>query len=194
MKKEDSKNLPIEIEEELKKIPADFTGTIEIPINTDVKQEFQNVFPGSKPLPEEIEDFEKILWGGNAPADMPVINYGDEYTVVKGEKLSLENHQEIASIDEIICAIKTVSDPEIMVNVFDMGLIYRLDRLSNGDVEIDMTVTAPSCPVVGVMPNQVAEAVASVKGVGQVTVKLVWEPAWSMDRMTEDAKYALDLI
>ncbi|MCQ2965153.1 MAG: iron-sulfur cluster assembly protein [Alphaproteobacteria bacterium] len=194
MEKENSKNLPTEIEEELKKLPADFSGTIEIPINTDTKQSFQEVFPGSKPLPEEIEDFEKILWGGNAPADMPVINYGDEYVVVKGEKLSLNNSREIATLDEVINAIKTVSDPEIMVNVFDMGLIYRLDRLTNGDIEIDMTVTAPSCPVAGLMPNQVAEAVATLEGVGQVTVKLVWEPAWSMDRMSEDAKYALDLI
>ena len=86
-----------------------------------------------------------------------------------------------------------MSDPEIMINVYDLGLIYRMDRLVNGDVEIDMTVTAPSCPVAGLMPNQVAEAESAVAGVGKVTVKLVWEPAWSVDRLSEEAKFALDL-
>ena len=182
-------NVPALIEEELKKLPKDFTGTIEIPINAN--PETVSNFADAKPdqsIKEELSEFESILWGGNAPADMPVINYGDEYVVVKGE--SLADGEKQADIKDIIEAIRTVSDPEIMVNVYDLGLIYRMDRLVNGDVEIDMTVTAPSCPVAGLMPNQVAEAVS---GVGKVTVKLVWEPAWSVDRLSEEAKFALDL-
>lgn len=185
-------NVPAVIEEELKKLPKDFTGTIEIPINANPEavSNFTNAKPDQS-IKDELSEFESILWGGNAPADMPVVNYGDEYVVVKGEAL-LDGEKQ-ADIKDIIDAIRTVSDPEIMINVYDLGLIYRMDRLVNGDVEIDMTVTAPSCPVAGLMPNQVAEAVSAVAGVGKVTVKLVWEPAWSVDRLSEEAKFALDL-
>ena len=185
-------NVPAVIEEELKKLPKDFTGTIEIPINAN--PEAVSNFATAKPdqsIKDELSEFESILWGGNAPADMPIVNYGDEYVVVKGE--ALRDGEKQADIKDIIDAIRTVSDPEIMINVYDLGLIYRMDRLVNGDVEIDMTVTAPSCPVAGLMPNQVAEAVSAVAGVGKVTVKLVWEPAWSVDRLSEEAKFALDL-
>lgn len=185
-------NVPAVIKEELKKLPKDFTGTIEIPINANPEavSNFTNANPDQS-IKDELSEFESILWGGNAPADMPVVNYGDEYVVVKGE--ALRDGEKQADIKDIIDAIRTVSDPEIMINVYDLGLIYRMDRLVNGDVEIDMTVTAPSCPVAGLMPNQVAEAVSAVAGVGKVTVKLVWEPAWSVDRLSEEAKFALDL-
>ena len=185
-------NVPAVIEEELKKLPKDFTGTIEIPINANPEavSNFTNAKPDQS-IKDELSEFESILWGGNAPADMPVVNYGDEYVVVKGE--ALRDGEKQADIKDIIDAIRTVSDPEIMINVYDLGLIYRMDRLVNGDVEIDMTVTAPSCPVAGLMPNQVAGAVSAVAGVGKVTVKLVWEPAWSVDRLSEEAKFALDL-
>ena len=90
-------------------------------------------------------------------------------------------------------ALKSVHDPEIPVNIHDLGLIYDVDRQQNGDVYITMSLTAPGCPVAGEMPGQVADAVAAVDGVGAVTVELVWEPAWSPERMSEDAKLALDL-
>ena len=90
-------------------------------------------------------------------------------------------------------ALKTVHDPEIPVNIFDLGLIYSVDCKPDGDVYITMSLTAPGCPVAGEMPGQVAEAVAAAEGVGAVTVELVWEPAWSPERMSEDAKLALDL-
>ena len=194
-------NLPATIEEELKKL-THFTGTIEIPLPAPaaeaepVAEQPQAAEPAKEETAPagntEIDDFESLLWGGNLPSDAPLINYGDEYVVTEGE--ALPDGKEPASIDEITQAIKTVEDPELMMNVYDLGLIYRLDRLTNGDVEIDMTVTAPSCPVAGVMPKQVAEAVAKLDGTGKVTVKLVWEPAWSMDRISEEAKYALDIF
>ena len=90
-------------------------------------------------------------------------------------------------------ALKSVHDPEIPVNIFDLGLIYEVDRQESGDVYITMSLTAPGCPVAGEMPGQVAEAVAAVAGVGEVTVELVWDPAWTPERMSDDAKLALDL-
>jgi FeS assembly SUF system protein len=90
-------------------------------------------------------------------------------------------------------ALKTVHDPEIPVNIYDLGLIYDINRQQNGDVHITMSLTAPGCPVAGEMPGQVAAAVAALDDVGKVAVELVWEPAWSPERMSEDAKMALDL-
>ena len=105
----------------------------------------------------------------------------------------LEPGERIASEETVIDAIKTVYDPEIPVNLYDLGLIYRLDVAGNGNVSIDMTLTAPACPVAGEMPGKVADAVAAVPGVGEVEVHLVWEPPWTKDRMSEDAKLALDI-
>ena len=89
-------------------------------------------------------------------------------------------------------ALKTVHDPEIPVNIFDLGLIYDVDRRPNGDVYITMSLTAPGCPVAGEMPGQVAAAVAAADGVGAVSVELVWSPAWTPERMSADARLALD--
>ena len=89
---------------------------------------------------------------------------------------------------------KTVCDPDIMVNMWDLGLVYDIRQAENGDVEIDMTVTAPNCPVAGVLPAQAAEAVAAIDGVGMVTVKLVWEPEWTFERMSDDAKMMFELF
>ena len=89
-------------------------------------------------------------------------------------------------------ALKTVHDPEIPVNIFDLGLIYDVDRRQNGDVYITMSLTAPGCPVAGAMPGQVAAAVAAADGVGAVSVELVWSPPWTPERMSDDARLALD--
>ena len=85
-------------------------------------------------------------------------------------------------------------DPEIPVNIYDLGLIYNTEQLENGDVKILMTLTAPACPVAGEMPYDVAAAVSAVNGVGEVEVELTWEPAWTQDRMTEDAKLVLNIF
>lgn len=106
----------------------------------------------------------------------------------------LAEGEKIASKEDVIEALKTVSDPEIMINVYDMGLIYHIDIKENGDVAIDMTVTAPTCPVAGVLPQQAADAVALVEGTGGVEVKIVWEPAWTPERMTEEAKMMIELF
>ena len=97
-----------------------------------------------------------------------------------------------ADEEQVIGALKTVKDPEIPVNIYDLGLIYEVVRHPSGDVDINMSLTAPGCPVAGEMPQQVANAVAALEAVGRVSVTLVWDPAWSPERMSEDAKLALD--
>jgi len=100
----------------------------------------------------------------------------------------------VATPEQVIEALKTVYDPEIPVNIFDLGLIYDLDIAADGSTRIEMTLTAPGCPVAGEMPGDVAEAVAKVEGIGEVEVTLVWEPAWTQDRMSEEARVALDMF
>ena len=100
----------------------------------------------------------------------------------------------VASDEAIVEALRTVHDPEIPVNIYDLGLIYNTEQLENGDVKILMTLTAPACPVAGEMPYDVAAAVSAVSGVGEVEVELTWEPAWTQDRMTEDAKLVLNIF
>ena len=96
-----------------------------------------------------------------------------------------------ATSEMVIGALQTVYDPEIPVNIYDLGLIYGLEIADNGDIKIDMTLTAPGCPVAGEMPGMVVRAVEPVEGTGEIEVSLVWEPQWTPERMSEDAKLAL---
>lgn len=105
----------------------------------------------------------------------------------------LVDGQQKASDEAIVKALRTVHDPEIPVNIYDLGLIYDTERLEDGDVRILMTLTAPACPVAGEMPYDVAAAVSGVDGVGEVEVVLTWEPPWTQDKMTEDAKLILNI-
>lgn len=105
-----------------------------------------------------------------------------------------DGSSELASRAEIINALKTVEDPEIMINIYDLGLVYEIEQKENGDIFIDMTVTSPMCPVAGILPQQAANAVSSLKGVNNVEVKIVWEPAWTPERMSEDAKIMFDIF
>ena len=99
----------------------------------------------------------------------------------------------VASEDAVVEALRSVHDPEIPVNIYDLGLIYSLDIAADGSASIRMTLTAPACPVAGEMPGDVARAVAGVAGIGEVTVELVWDPPWNKDMMSEEAKVALDM-
>lgn len=96
--------------------------------------------------------------------------------------------------DDIVAALKTVFDPEIPVDVYELGLIYRLDVDPERNIEVDMTLTAPGCPVAGDMPGWVENAVASVPGVGLVKVKLVFDPPWDPSRMSDEARLALNMF
>lgn len=99
-----------------------------------------------------------------------------------------------ATIEAVIEALRTVHDPEIPVNIYDLGLIYEHVIKENGDVSIQMSLTAPACPVAGEMPGQVAEAVAKLYNTGKVDVTLVWDPPWTPERMSEDARLALGMM
>ena len=102
---------------------------------------------------------------------------------------------EPSSVDDaIIDALKEVYDPEIPVNIYDLGLIYRVDLLPDGMVEVDMTLTTPGCPVAETFPGIVANAVRSVPEVNDVTVSIVWDPPWTQDRMSEAALLQLGLL
>lgn len=94
---------------------------------------------------------------------------------------------------QIIETIKTIFDPEIPVNIYEMGLIYKIDVLPNGKVNIDMTLTSPACPVAGSLPGDVEKKVAAIEGISEVKVELVWEPTWNPDMMSEAAKLQLDM-
>jgi FeS assembly SUF system protein len=95
--------------------------------------------------------------------------------------------------ERVVMALKTVYDPEIPVDIWELGLVYRVDVLPDGEVEIDMTLTAPSCPVAGEIPISVQQAVESLDEVRSCKVELVWEPPWRPDLMSEEAKVALDM-
>ena len=94
--------------------------------------------------------------------------------------------------DRIVKAMRTVHDPEIPVNIHDLGLIYSVDIQDGGKVAIQMTLTTPNCPMAEVIPGQVEQAVAAVDGVSGVAVELTWEPVWEPQMMSEAAKLELD--
>jgi len=94
----------------------------------------------------------------------------------------------------IIDALKTVYDPEIPVNIYDLGLIYKIDVRDDNSVLITMTLTNPNCPVADTMPNEVKEAVEFVEGIEKVEIKMVFEPEWNKDLMSEAAMLELGLL
>jgi FeS assembly SUF system protein len=96
--------------------------------------------------------------------------------------------------EPIVDALRKVYDPEIPINIYDLGLIYRIDIAAGGDVHVDMTLTAPACPVAGMMPIMVKNAVVGVEGVGEVRVDLVWDPPWSPEHMSDEARLQLGLM
>jgi len=100
--------------------------------------------------------------------------------------------EELARLtDDIVSALKTVYDPEIPADIYELGLIYKIDIEDDRSVRIEMTLTAPGCPVAGEMPGWVQNAVSAVEGVSNVDVEMVFDPPWTPDRMSEEARVAL---
>ncbi len=139
-------------------------------------------------MTEEINEEEALLLQAMSVEE----NLMQDYKAYSGSELA--DNIKKANMYDIVSAIKTVSDPEIMINVYDLGLIYKINQQESGDVFIDMTLTAPTCPVAGVLPQEVADAVAKTEGVGKVEVKVVWEPVWSIERLSDEAKAMLDMF
>jgi FeS assembly SUF system protein len=96
--------------------------------------------------------------------------------------------------NQIVAALKTVYDPEIPVDIYELGLIYKVDVADNKDITVDMTLTAPGCPVAGEMPEMVRSAVETVPGLGAVKVNMVFDPPWTPERMSEEAKLELNMF
>jgi len=109
-----------------------------------------------------------------------------------GTSLSQEELERYTN--DLVAALKSVYDPEIPVDIYELGLIYRIDIDDDHNVVVDMTLTAPGCPVAGEMPIWVENAVASVEGVKQVRVNLVFDPPWDPSRMSEEARVALNMF
>ena len=99
----------------------------------------------------------------------------------------------LISEEEVVKCIKTVMDPEIPVNLYDLGLIYSI-KINENNVVIKMTLTNPNCPVAGQMPENVGKSIHHLDGLKSIEVSLVWDPPWSKDLMSEDAKLALDIF
>jgi FeS assembly SUF system protein len=95
---------------------------------------------------------------------------------------------------KLVAALKTVYDPEIPVDIYELGLIYKVDVSDNKDIAVDMTLTAPNCPVAGEMPMMVKAALETVEGAGEVTVNMTFDPPWTPERMSEEAKLELNMF
>ncbi|MEO0819307.1 MAG: SUF system Fe-S cluster assembly protein [Pseudomonadota bacterium] len=113
---------------------------------------------------------------------------------IEGTPLIPESSTDHPLYGGVVEACRSVYDPEIPVNIYDLGLIYSIRIDGEANVEIDMTLTAPGCPVAGEMPGWVADAVEPLPGVKTVMVQLVWEPPWGMDRLSDEARLELGLL
>lgn len=116
------------------------------------------------------------------------------HTPAEGEPLVGDSTDDHPLYDDIVGACRTVYDPEIPVNIYDLGLIYRIAIDDENNVQIDMTLTAPGCPVAGEMPGWVSDAAEAVAGVKSVNVTMVWDPPWGMDMLSEEARLELGML
>ena len=114
-----------------------------------------------------------------------------DYKATAGEPLKTGDKK--ATKEDIITAIKSVQDPELMINIYDLGLIYEINQKENGDVDVVMTLTSPTCPLAGDMPKMVANAISSVPGTGVITVELTFDPPWGLDKLSEEIKLSMGL-
>jgi len=113
---------------------------------------------------------------------------------LEGAPLIVPSSTEHPLYDQVVGACRSVFDPEIPVNIYELGLIYTIDISADNDVKVLMSLTAPGCPVAGEMPGWVAEAIQPLPGVRHVDVQLVWEPPWGMDMMSDEARLELGFM
>ena len=118
----------------------------------------------------------------------------DQSNPVEGAPLIAPSSTDHPMYDQVVEACRSVYDPEIPVNIYDLGLIYTIDIDAETAVKVIMTLTAPGCPVAGEMPGWIAEAIEPLPGIKQVDVELVWEPPWGMDMMSDEARLELGFM
>ena len=131
--------------------------------------------------------------GDSAPTQMAPPVAQDEASVPKAPGGALPPEELGRLTDEIVAALKSVYDPEIPADVYELGLIYKIDIADDRAVTIDMTLTTPNCPSAQELPSMVENAAASVPGVGPVSVNVVWEPPWEPSRMSDEARVVLNM-
>ncbi len=141
---------------------------------------------------EKIQDRDEAAKEPEAKAPETGENTAAAPAVTADSSAEGSEHDQLRS--DLVTALKTVFDPEIPVDIYELGLIYRMDIDPERNVEVDMTLTAPGCPVAGDMPGWVENAVASVPGVGQVKVNLTFDPPWDPSRMSDEARLALNMF
>ena len=112
---------------------------------------------------------------------------------VENKTTSLPEAEITRMTDEIVAALKTVYDPEIPADIYELGLIYKVDIEDDRSVQIDMTLTTPNCPAAGELPQMVENAVSSVPGVSGAKVNIVWDPPWDQSRMSDEARLVLNM-
>ncbi len=118
----------------------------------------------------------------------------NDATPMEGAPLIKPSTTDHPLYDTVVEACRTVYDPEIQVNIYDLGLVYTIDITPEAEVNVVMTLTAPGCPVAGEMPGWVADAVEPLPGVKQVNVEITWDPPWGMDMMSDEAKLELGFM
>ena len=140
--------------------------------------------PGRLPLPTT---------GSTSPSPMPTTPAIDNNLPPDSDAV-LTAEQLARLREQVVLALRSCYDPEIPVNIYELGLIYQLDIASNGAVTVQMTLTSPACPVAGSLPGEVQQKVRAVPGVTGAKVDLVWDPPWDKDRMSDAAKLQLGLF
>ena len=110
------------------------------------------------------------------------------------KKFNNSNNTTKINQEQVIECIRTVVDPEIPVNLYDLGLIYKIHINDNNDIKVEMTLTNPNCPVAGTMPENVGKSIEKLSNINSIEVLLVWEPKWTKELMSEEAKLALDIF
>lgn len=117
----------------------------------------------------------------------------NELQTADGQVSAIPQDELTRMTDDIVAALKTVYDPEIPADIYELGLIYRIDIADDRKTTVDMTLTTPNCPAAQDLPVMVENAVATVAGVGEVTVNVVWDPPWDQSRMSDDARSVLNM-
>lgn len=129
------------------------------------------------------------------PFEMPAYeDPPEEGTTVSAGAPLPEGSTYITKEEPVVEVLREIYDPEIPVNIYDLGLIYDVIIKDKGEVEVVMTLTAPACPVAGILPGQVAQKVSEVEGVGEARVMITWDPPWTPEAMSEYAQAALDMF
>ena len=144
--------------------------------------------PEERTVPTAIESHDQEIGSTDAVSAPSVTSAGQD----DGPEVAGGGDTELR--ERVIAALREVYDPEIPLNIYDLGLIYRLEIDSDHKALIDMTLTSPNCPVAGSLPGEIENAARSAEGVGDVVVELVWDPPWDMDRMGEAAKLELGMF